>query len=472
MTTRTLALVCAAICGAIAAAAGPAHANGVFPSADQIVIDPSDPSHLVVRTTYGILTTRAGGEPWDWICETAVGYSSGFHPSVGLTGDGTVIAGVPAGVAIAPGDTCAWGLAPGIPMDALVVDVSVDKLAPSRAVAVTASGPAGPSRLWNTEDNGATWTPAGAALPAGFNPLTVDVAPSDPMRVYVSAQVSTKGSLLVSSDGGATWQSFTVPATNAEQLPYIGAIDPADADRVYIRTDGAPGRLFVFDLAAVTFTEIFLGAGLLRGFAISPDGQTVLVGGGSDGIQRAPASTLAFEKISSVATRCLTWTSDGVYTCATEFSDGFTVGISKDEGATFEPLMHLPCVRGPLACGSDTTVGADCPSEWPAVAVQIGQDECPGGISNGGGAGVGTGGGGAGGGGTGTGGTAGATSGSGGTTGGTDGSGGSGPAVGCACALSRGGSRDTSGLAAVSGIAALAVLFRRGRRRATPRRNP
>lgn len=474
MSTRALTVLRAALAASvILSGSGPARANGVFPSAGQIVIDPSDPSHVVVRTTYGILTTRDGGEPWDWICESAVGYSSGFHPSVAVTEGGAVIAGIPAGVAIAQGDTCAWGLAAGVPMDALVVDLSLEKSDPSRAVAISASGPAGPARLWASEDGGATWLQAGAPLPAGFTPLTVDVAPSDPMRVYVSAQVSTKGSLLVSSDRGETWQSFTVPSTNAEQLPYIGAIDPQDAGRVYIRTDGTPGRLFVFDHAAATFTEVFVGAGLLRGFALSPDGQTVLVGGGSDGIQRAPASTLAFEKVSSVATRCLTWTSSGVYTCATEFADGFTVGLSHDEGATFEPLMHLSCVRGPLACAPDTAAGAECPSEWPAVAIQIDQAECTGG----GGSGA------SGAGGTSTG-TGGAT-GSGGTTGGAAGSGGGGPAGdgptsnaptsngpsgGCACALARGGATDTSVLAQVSGLAALAVLFRRGRRRATPRR--
>lgn len=477
MTTRALPPIAAALAAtAIALGSGPARANGVFPSAEQIVVDPSDPSHVVVRTTYGLLTTREAGEPWDWICETAVGYSSGFHPSVALTENGTLLAGVTTGVAIAPGDSCGWSLAPGLPMGALVVDLSVEKGALSHAVAITASNGAGPARLWTTEDDGATWTQSGTALPAGFTPLTVDAAPSDPMRVYISAQVSTKGSLLVSPDRGQTWQTFTVPSTSAEHRPFIGAVDPQDPDRVYIRTDGTPGRLFVFDYGAVTFTEVFTGAGLLRGFALSPDGQTVLVGGGSDGIQRAPAATLAFEKVSAVATRCLAWTAAGVYTCATEFADGFTVGLSKDEGSTFEPVMHLPCVRGPLMCTPDTPVGAECPPEWAAVAIQIGKNECPGGSSTGGGgSGPTTGGAGGAGGAGGTGGgdvlTGGSSATSGGA-GGTGATGGSPPAAGgCACALPRGAPADTS-LLGVSGIAALAVLFMRGRRRATPPRNP
>jgi hypothetical protein len=468
MTTRASLLLRAALPAClIALGSGPARANGVFPSAEQIVVDPSDPSHVVVRTTYGLLTTRAAGDPWDWICETAVGYSSGYHPSIALTEGGAVLAGLSDGVAISGGDTCAWGLASGVPAGAHVVDLSVEKGAPSRVVAITASNAAGPARLWESIDGGAAWTQAGAPLPAGFTPLTVDVAPSDPMRVYVSAQVSTKGALLVSLDRGQTWQSFTVPAASAEDQPYIGAVDPVDADRVYIRTDGVPGRLLVFDHATITFTEIFFGAGLLRGFALSPDGQTLLVGGGSDGIQRAPAATFTFEKVSSVQTRCLAWTSAGVYTCASRFPDGFTIGLSRDEGATFEPVLTQPCVRGPLECDPATTAGAACPSEWPAVAIQIDTKECTAG--SGGGA-VTTGAGG-------TGGDASGAGGSGAATGEAGDAGGDAPAADCACTVARGHARDApardpSELAWASGIAMLTALFRRSRRRAPRRAEP
>ena len=53
----------------------PALANGRFPAAGQIAVDPSDPSHLVVRTTYGLTVTNDHGAHWSWVCEAAVGYS-------------------------------------------------------------------------------------------------------------------------------------------------------------------------------------------------------------------------------------------------------------------------------------------------------------------------------------------------------------------------------------------------------------
>lgn len=488
MISRAPSLLCAL--AAILAAclpAFPAHANGVFPTAGQIVIDPSDPQHIVVRTTYGILTTREAGEPWDWICEGAVGYGGTFHPAVAITADGTVIAGLTDGLAVAHADTCAWAKAAGAIDGAYVVDVSTEKNAPSHAVAVTSNGVSGTSRFWSSDDDAVTWTQAGTDLPAGFLPVSVDVAPSDPMRVYVSGLSggagTLKGALVVSSDRGKTWTQLAVPSSDGGHAPYIGAIDPAAPDRVYLRTDGSPGRLFAFDRATETFTEIFVGQGFLRGFALSPGGDTVLVGGSSDGIWRAPTTTLAFEKVSPVATRCLTWTAAGVYTCATEFADGFTVGLSADQGATFAAVMHLPCVRGPLACGAGTSVDTTCPAEWPAVAMLIGQDTCApgtttgaGGSSSGSSGGAGSSAGGQGGGAitsTGQGGTAGAGTStapdapSSSSTGPT-GAGGAGAAddPGCACSLPRDSSPRGPVIAAV---ATALLLFRRGRRRATPR---
>ena len=324
-------LAAAALSALIAALPTPAAANGVFPNAGQIAVDPTDPQHVVIRTTYGILTTREGGAPWDWICESAVGYGSGYHPAIALTANGTLVAGLADGLGLASADTCGWSKVSGALDGLFVVDVSVEKSDLSRVVLITSGSAASAGQLWTSDDNAATWVKTGANLPAGFEPLTIDVAPSDPMRVYVTAQIGNgntkKGTLFVSDNRGDTWSQFSVPNTDIDHAPYIAGVDPLDPDRLFVRNDGVPGRLFLFDRAAGTFTPIFTGAGILRGFALSPDGATLLVGGSSDGIWRAPTDTLDFEKRSSVATRCLTWTAAGVYSCATEFADGFTVGL-------------------------------------------------------------------------------------------------------------------------------------------------
>src|SRR6185436_19824708 len=113
--------------------------------------------------------------------------------------------------------------------------------------------------------------------------LTVDTAPSDPSRVYVSGRFGEPtyaGAIERSSDRGRTWERLEVPGSDDTHLAYIGAVDPHNPDVIYVRLDGDPiDSLLVSSNAGQTFTPVFQSKGELLGFALSPDGATVLVGG-------------------------------------------------------------------------------------------------------------------------------------------------------------------------------------------------
>jgi MYXO-CTERM domain-containing protein len=369
----------------------PAAANGRFPAAGQLVVDPGDPSHIVVRTTYGILTTRDAGASWDWICEQAVQWAGQYDPTLAITKDGTVIAGVYDHLGVSHGDTCSWSHAGGFDQKN-VVDVSTEKKSPAASVALTSSALGANmfvTQYWSSPDNAASWTQAGVDLPSDFQALTIDVAPSNVKRVYVSGLygVVASGAIERSANGGASFDRVDIPGSDVDHAPYIAAIDPDDDQRLYVRLSGSPGRLLESTDGGGTWTEIFKGAGLLKGFALSPDGKKLVVGGESDGVWRAPTSTMKFEKVSSVGVQCLTWSAVGIYACAGEFKDGFTLGFSSDEGATFTSIMHLACLRGPLACGASTEVGKTCPGAWPTTVELIDQTSCMQGVGGAGGAG-------------------------------------------------------------------------------------
>ena len=55
--------------------------------------------------------------------------------------------------------------------------------------------------------------------------------------------------------------------------------------------------------AGLTWKTAFEGTGALLGFALSPDGATVAVGGDKDGLWTAPKDTLAFTKVSELEVR-------------------------------------------------------------------------------------------------------------------------------------------------------------------------
>jgi hypothetical protein len=168
--------------------AAPAAANGRFPAAGQLVVNPTDPAHLVLRATYGILQSEDAGGSWRWVCETAVGFGGIEDPAMAVTAGGTILAGIFSGLSVSHDRACSWDFIGGVLQDQYVIDVTVEPVVPSRALAVTSSGSQSGFHvvLTETTDSGKTWQQAGVAVDPAFLALTVEVAPSNPDRVYLS----------------------------------------------------------------------------------------------------------------------------------------------------------------------------------------------------------------------------------------------------------------------------------------------
>ena len=360
-----------------------ASANGKFPAADQLVVAPNNPDQIVARTTFGFLVTNNAGADWDLICESAAGYQD-IEPGVAITGDGTLFTGLFEGVSVAHGDLCSWSLT----LSGIATDVSISKSDPATAIAITRDTER--SYYFESPDHGDVFVEVGTPLPDGFFAATVDVAPTDPSRIYMTGS----GMFVRSTDHGQTWTSLPLPGTDEMIRGFIGALDPADPDRVYVRLSKTAGGLLVTSDGGDTWTAIDTGIvdSELRGLAVSPDGSKIAIGGEYDGLWMASTDDFNFEKISGVAIRCLTWTEAGLYACVNEelYADGFIVGLSRDEGVSFEPLLSLACVRGPLECPAGTSVAQTCPAEWPALADRLDAPSC-GGVDPGVGGGSGTG---------------------------------------------------------------------------------
>ncbi len=445
---------------ALIALSSPAAANSRFPAAGQIAISRVTPSTLLVRATYGFLYTTNAGAHWGWVCEPAVGFNSQEDPMTAFTADGTLLAGIFEGLAVSTDGACDWSLAQGGLAGRYVIDLSVDKVDPSQAVLVItndvgmddAGADIYATQLWQTADNGKTWTQAGTSLDPELLALTVDTAPSNPMRVYISGRLGPpdyQGVLERSDDRGATWQALPIPGSDDTNLPYIGGVDPNNPDIVYVRLDGYPSDTLVFTPdGGTTWHTLYTSMGDLLGFAISPDGSSFALGGPMDPLQTAPTSTMALTTASSTNVQCLTWDASGLYACADEFLQGFTAGKSTDGGKTFTPIMHLGDLCGPLECPASSSVSEQCPSLWPATQQTIAA-QCPtsgsgGGSTTSSGSPAGTGGGGH-------------TS----SAGGGGGSGSGGGKGGCSCATPGGSGEPLA--AALGGLLAAALIARRRR---------
>lgn len=355
--------------------AGEARANGRFPAAGQIVTTATDPSFVVARTTFGVLVSRDRAATWDWVCEAATGSQGSQDPALGLLDGRHLIAGMYEGLSVSIDGGCDWHLATGPLAGKVIVDVVVRRGGAKSALALATTyvgendaGVRYETQVYATDDVGMTWRALGTKLVEDARVETLEVAAADPHRVYVAGVRGTGpgsvSTLFVSDDDGTTWSERPIPTeTDAERAPYIAAVDPGDADRIYLRTDTDLGsRLLVSDDGGTTYKTAFKGIGKMLGFALSPDGAKIFLGGVEDGLWSADKTRLAFTKRSAIHVQCLATEGTTLFACSDEAS-GFIVGSSADDGATFAPNLHIYGIRGPLACASPASA-AVCAAQW------------------------------------------------------------------------------------------------------------
>jgi hypothetical protein len=347
-----------------------AYANGRFPAVDQLVAEPGNPEHLVLRTTFGLLVSKDGGARWDFLCEDALGYKD-TDPALAVLAGGRILLGLVDGVSVSDAAGCTFRRAGGI--EQRVIDVTAALAAPGTAYAATIAGTS--TRFWGSTDEGDTFAPLGDEV-AEFTATTLDAAPTDADVIYAAGIRGTEGAFLRSEDGGESFLAFTVPEATTARRPYIAAVDPTDARTVYVRLEGLPGLLFVTRNAGESFTQILALDIPVLGFALSPDGETIVASNPYDGTYNARRDEYAFERVACSGPMCLLFDHETLLGCGDNFVDGFIVGRSEDLGENFQRVADFGCLEGPVACGASSGAAMLCPAVWPAISQQIGGGVC------------------------------------------------------------------------------------------------
>ncbi|MGO9838705.1 MAG: WD40/YVTN/BNR-like repeat-containing protein [Polyangiaceae bacterium] len=418
---RTLLLGVTA--AAVALLAGrPALANGRFPASNQIVFSPTKENIIVGRTTYAILPSNDNGKSWGYLCENALALPATTYqdPELGLTYNNSLVAGLyypSLGLDVSTDLGCNWNCLGGALANQQIADIVVRPDSVPGDAGSDAGSDAGAgstshqvlaltntfstdvdagtySQVFQSNDDGAHWAALGSVLPSDVVVDTIDVAATDSSRIYVSGTrqygTARTASLFVSMDNGTTWVEHQVPKFNqsiacldmpAMQCPsedslFIAGVDPTDANRVYLRSNGltaspTPGfsRLYVTPDGGQTFTvpptasfvlpvvqsTDFTVIGEMLGFALSPDGSKVFVGTRETGLWSASSTDLMFTNVNSkIHVQCLASrqasTGPELWACSDEIS-GFVIGRSTDDGMTFDALMPtITSMSGPIAC--------------------------------------------------------------------------------------------------------------------------
>jgi hypothetical protein len=378
----------ALVCGSSATA----HANGRFPASNAITFDPSAPSRVYLRTTFGLLVSTDDRHAWDWVCERSLGFSGPQDPTIGVFKDGSLAISLFEGLSVSHDRACGFSFVQGALDKKIFVDVSVRKTDGMTGVAISsgyanrnddAGGPLFSSEVWVTRDGGKTWERRGAALDPTLLLETVDVSPVAPERIFISAirgsAPDAHGVLLRSDDGGVTFTEREIPLVKkTERAPFIAGLDPKDADTLWVRVLGTVDQgarlLFTRD-AGKTWKSALTTAGPMKGFALSDDGSTVFAGGPKDGVWSAARKDVEsgrpFVRATLLPVSCLAYRKGELWACSTEAS-GFIAGVSRDSGRTWETRAHLYELRGPLACPAGSGTAELCRADWPAQRAFIG----------------------------------------------------------------------------------------------------
>jgi photosystem II stability/assembly factor-like uncharacterized protein len=376
----SFAVLAAILALSVLGAAPRVRAHGREPALGLVAFHPTDRDHVVVRSTWGFVTTRDGGETWTWQCADAVPFDrTREDPGLAFFPSRSLVASTFDGLFRSDPAQCAWGPAEGVPT-AFFTDVIADPSSTAEGWAIASPG-ATPDEVYRSIDEGVTWTSLAMPHPRALTDR-IRVAPSDPMRVYTSGVVPRTdteeriGIVLRSDDRGASFRALMIPLLGEERTVHVLAIDPTDADRLFARvvrrvTDEVPERLLLSEDGGETWTTV-LDLLEIVGLAVSEDGSTVWAGSWDGGLFRSTDRGLTFAALDpALRVRCLAHRPGELWICADDYVAGFALARSTDGGETIEPLWAYDDVVNDVGCPADTPVGTLCPMYWPDLTYDL-----------------------------------------------------------------------------------------------------
>ncbi len=339
-----------------------ASADGAFPDSMQIFAPSDHPHRIILATTFGLIISEDDGSTWEWACEPINNDKTILYQKAAAPSERLFAVQIIHGLLFSDDLACSWTPSGGALSTAIARDAFADPTSPSRVYAIAAE-PADapiPSSAFRSDDSGLTFGPALFTGPSNGDLLGVENATSDPATVYL-AMYGSAGSPAVldpmlarSSNSGASWTSIDLAPTFGGSAVRIIAVDPTDPRRLYLRvTEKLDEKLGVSTDGGLTFNAPITVSDQLTSFVRLANG-TILVGGLDHSQAVAYRSTDGAKTfvplvkpphLNAMAER------DGkLYVGAENFIDQFAVGVSTDEGATFQPLLTYDQVKRVKPC--------------------------------------------------------------------------------------------------------------------------
>jgi hypothetical protein len=359
-----------------------AWANGAFPDEFSIHFPPGAPSRILIGANFGLLISEDAGASWRYSCEPWVVLGSSAALSdvpvlfYQVTADGSAILASGTEITRSTDMACNWPPSTGSVAGQVILDIFASPVDASLVFAVVGVAPMG-GYIVASHDGGNTFD-ASHLYDTTTDLLTgIESSRSQPSTVYATSVSSGGGDakLLRSTSSGAkdTWTARSIPGGTGTQ-PRIMAIDPADADTVYIRlVGGTSDAVLITTDGGQKFEAPFTIRGQLTSFLRATDG-TLYAGTINGDLYVRPRGATAFNStpLRAPHLRCLGQRfgePKRIYACGDMVVDGYSLYFTDDGGNTFTPVMKFTDLRGPLTCAA---VQTNCAAHWERIQGVLG----------------------------------------------------------------------------------------------------
>jgi hypothetical protein len=358
----------AALAALVIAAPAAARANGAFPAAEAVLVPADRPQEIMLVTNFGVVLSEDGAQSWSWSCEQATN-ALGMLYQLGPAPRRRLFAVADQQVVYSDDTTCSWRIAGGLVAGQSVTDVFPDPTNADRVLSIAVASAI--YSVFESADGGATFGTTLYQAAGGETVTSVESARSDPRVVYIALMGADQSPRLArSSDAGAHWAVSDLGTVLGPGIPRIIAVDPADAGTVLLRWSSVAGgeaiavthdggataaRTLDIEHYFTSFARLADGALMLSAVvAVSPAQKAglFLSHDGGATFQENDAVPGVF----AIAARGGT-----LYAAADNFGDGYALGASTDEGASFQPVVRFDQIGSIMAClRSDPQCQASC----------------------------------------------------------------------------------------------------------------
>ena len=365
----------------IGASAAPALANGRPAGTSTINFKLGDETKIVAGMTFGMVESEDNGQTWHWMCEAAIRYGGMYDPDYAYTSTGAVFATTFDG-ALVRRDACNFNPS----SFGMGVFVSTLALGPDGAVyfglaqpANTTTGDPGDAKIYKSTDDGVTFPTSASIGQVNDWWSSIEVAPSDPQRVYVTGYRlvgAGRTFLLFRSDNGGTSYTamgMTGLTPTANSTIDVVAVSKTNPDIVFARitflTDGAIGDGIFRSINGGQTWQKIVEKDAEIAFTVRANGDYV-IGTKPYGISvaRNPGTgNVTWEDIaSSPHANCVVENTAGeLWACTQNFG---SPGVMSDDAGimkttdytTWTKVLRYQDIAGPVPCAAGTLQEDSC----------------------------------------------------------------------------------------------------------------